>query len=255
MPASPSVISRVASILRTLAQHEPDGISTTVLAQEVGIPRPTAHRLLASLAREGITDRDSEGRRWKLGPEAYLLGAAAAPRYDIGEVARPTVHRLAEATAESAFFSMRRGDETVCLVREDGSFPIRSFVLYEGVRFPLGIASAGLVMLAHLPEEERRAYLDRAELDRSFGEAHGRRELERRIHATRRDGYAVNPGLIVEGSWGMAAAVFDDADRPRWALSLTGIDRRFAPDRRPRLGALLLSEAHRLGKELSRRDR
>ena len=52
------------------------------------------------------------------------------------------------ATGESAFYSARRGNETVCLLREDGSFPIRSHVLHEGIRFPLGVASAGQVILA-----------------------------------------------------------------------------------------------------------
>lgn len=33
------------------------------------------------------------------------------------------VRRIARQTGESAFFSLKRGDETVCLLREDGSFP------------------------------------------------------------------------------------------------------------------------------------
>jgi DNA-binding IclR family transcriptional regulator len=56
----------------------------------------------------------------------------------------------------------------------------------------------------------------------------------------------VNPGLILEGSWGMGAAVFDRHDRPAWALSLTGIEPRFRPERQEYLGKLLLEEAHRM---------
>nr|WP_286166859.1 hypothetical protein [Arthrobacter sp. AQ5-05] len=43
----------------------------------------------------------------------------------------------------------------------------------------------------------------------------------------------MNPGLIVEGSWGMGTAVFDAADQPAWALSLTGIESRFSAGRQP----------------------
>ena len=68
---------------------------------------------------------------------------------------------LAVRTEESAFLSVRRGDETVCLLREEGSFPIRSFVLSEGVRFPLGVASAGLAILAFLPPHDVDAYFER----------------------------------------------------------------------------------------------
>ena len=57
-----------------------------------------------------------------------------------------------------------------------------------------------------------------------------------RIAATRATGWALNPGLLVQGSWGMGAAVFDTAGQPQWALSLTGIEQRFGPERRPELG-------------------
>ena len=40
------------------------------------------------------------------------------------------------------------------------------------------------------------------------------------------------PGLIVEGSYGLGAAVFTREGHPQWALSLTGVEFRFgAADR------------------------
>ena len=70
---------------------------------------------------------------------------------------------------------------------------------------------------------------------------------------TRERGFAVNPGLLVEGSWGMGAAVFDRDGCPQWALSLTGIEQRFGDVRRRELGELLLRAAHDLSRSL--RDR
>ena len=43
----------------------------------------------------------------------------------------------------------------MCVLREEGCFPVRSFVLHEGVRFPLGVASAGTAIMAFLPPEEQ----------------------------------------------------------------------------------------------------
>ena len=56
----------------------------------------------------------------------------------------------------------------------------------------------------------------------------------------------MNPGLVLEGSWGMGAAVFDRRGRPAWALSLTGIEPRFRQERQAQLGRLLMDEAHRI---------
>jgi DNA-binding IclR family transcriptional regulator len=245
------VVGRISRLLAAVSATEPEGATTSAVARDTGLARPTVHRLLASLAHAGLTERSPDGR-WVLGPELYLLGTAAAARYDVTALAQPVVRRLALATGESAFFSVRRGEETICLLREDGSFPVRSHVLHEGIRFPLGVASAGLVILSFLPDAEVEDWLARSDLVVTHGEAHSPQALRERIAQTRRRGYAVNPGLIVEGSWGMGAAVFDADERPQWALSLTGIEQRFTPARQREMGALLLEAAHQLTRALRR---
>lgn len=253
MNAPKDVTGRLAEGLRVVADLEPEGASTTEVAARTGLPRPTVHRLLSGLAAEGFLDRSSSTRRWVLGPELYLLGRRAAARYDLSEVAQPFVQALARRTGESAFFSTRRGDETVCLVREDGSFPIRSHVLHEGVRFPLGVASAGIAILAYLPEREIADYFARNAPSDDFGPAHESEQIQFRLAQTRERGWALNPGLIVPGSWGMAAAVFDSTGHPRWALSLTGIEQRFTAKRQDEYGRQLLEAAHAMTRGIAQR--
>lgn len=245
------VVGRIAELLRAVSASMPRGAGTSDLARAAGLSRPTAHRLLSSLTEQGFVDRDLHTGAWMLGPELYFMGVVAAERYDVTEAARLHVQALADETEESAFLSARRGTETVCLLRRDGSFPIRSFVLYEGKRFPLGVASAGLAILSFLPGDAVERYLADAQLDASYGPQHSADELRRRVAETRTRGYAVNPGLIVEGSWGMGAAVFDRSGTPAWALSLTGIEPRFSPARQAELGRLLLERAHRLTQALA----
>ncbi|MDR6691170.1 DNA-binding IclR family transcriptional regulator [Microbacterium sp. 1154] len=247
-------ISRAARLLRLVTAAGHDGATVGDLARGADLTRPTAHRLLSALRAEGLVDRDETTGRWLPGPELYLMGNVAASRFDITSTARDIVRSLAVRTEESAFLSVRRGDETVCLVREDGSFPIRSFVLSEGVRFPLGVASAGLAILAFLPPHDVDAYLERhPELPAKWGASHSPERLRTRIRDTQARGYAVNPGLIVEGSWGLGAAVFTRSGDPQWALSLTGVDFRFGGERLAELGRTLLAHAHQLSSRISSR--
>ncbi|TPG29909.1 IclR family transcriptional regulator [Mycobacterium hodleri] len=240
------VVARVGAVLRAVAAAEPDGASTTDLGKRAGLARPTAHRLLTSLAAEHLVARDSKSGRWSLGPELYLLGVGAAYRYDVTDQAREVVIRLARETGESAFFSARRGDETVCVLAEEGSFPLRSHVLQVGIRFPLGVASAGLAILSHLADRDIDEFFGRVRPEAAWGPGHAETPIRARIERTRLDGYAVNPALIVDGSWGIGAAVFDRSGKPAWALSITGVETRFKPQRRPELGVLLLEHAHQL---------
>jgi DNA-binding IclR family transcriptional regulator len=85
-----------------------------------------------------------------------------------------------------------------------------------------------------------------AGLQDRFGDEHNADKLRDRIAAIRELGYAVNPGLIVPGSWGIGAAVFDAHGEVRSALSITGVEARLAPPRQQELGQLLLREAHHL---------
>ncbi|GAA4549678.1 IclR family transcriptional regulator [Pseudonocardia xishanensis] len=247
---APTVVAKIGAVLRALSTTDGDGATTSAVARRAGLTRPTAHRLLTDLADEGLVDRDDRTGRWQLGPELFLLGSVAAARYDVTDHAHDILADLAEQTGESAYLSALRGRETVCLSEVEGSFPLRSHVLHEGIRFPLGVASAGLAILSHLPTSEADDYLATADLTTRWGRSHSRRALRARVAATREHGYAVNPGLVVEGSWGVAAAVFDSAGRPRCALSLTGVRSRFTDARLPSLGRLLLDRAHLLGKRM-----
>lgn len=245
-------MARAARLLRLVTAAGDAGAHLQELARDADLSRSTAHRLLSALRAEGLVDRDEDSARWMPGPELFLMGSVAAARYDVTALARDIVRSLAVKTEESAFLSVRRADETVCLLREEGAFPIRSFVLSEGVRFPLGVASAGLAILAFLPDHDVDAYLDRhPELGERWGRGHDAVPLRRRLAETKERGYAVNPGLIVNGSWGMGAAVFDRSGRPEWALSLTGVEFRFGPDRLAELGRTLMSHAHQLSSRIA----
>ncbi|MDX2375664.1 IclR family transcriptional regulator [Microbacterium sp. LRZ72] len=245
-------VARAARLLRLVTASGERGAKLADLARHADLSRSTTHRLLAALRAEGLVDQDDATSCWMPGPELFLMGTVAAARYDVTALARDVVRSLAARTEESAFLSVRRGDETVCLLREEGAFPIRSFVLSEGTRFPLGVASAGLAILAFLPPADVEAYLARhPELAERWGAAHDVVAMRARLSETRDRGYAVNPGLIVEGSWGMGAAVFNRAGQPEWALSLTGVQFRFGDDRLPALGRTLLAHAHQLSTRLA----
>lgn len=245
-------VARAAALLRLVTSAGSDGIGTQDIARRAELTRPTAHRLLSALRHEGLVDQDEHHGRWMPGPELYLMGTVAAARYDVTATARDIVRSLAVRTEESAFLSVRRGDETVCVIREDGSFPIRSFVLSEGVRFPLGVASAGLAILAFLPPHDVDAYFERhPDLAAQWGSSHTEGRLRGRLRETHSRGFSINAGLIVEGSYGLGAAVFTRSGEPQWALSLTGVEFRFTPERVAELGRILLAHAHQLTTRLS----
>nr|WP_305123220.1 IclR family transcriptional regulator [Roseomonas sp. GC11] len=224
-----------------------EGMGLAGLVQASGLNRPTARRLLLALIRGGLVEQDPQSRRYHLGPESYVLGTLAADRFGIHRLARDGLARLAQASGDTAFLSVRRDLFSVCLHREEGPFPVRTHVLAAGMRHPLGVGGAGLALLAALPEAEAEEVMARnAPLLAEAYPQHRPERLRALLAGARAAGYAINPGLVVAHSWGIGVAVRDAAGEPVAALSLAAIESRLGPERQPELAALLREEATRL---------
>ncbi len=68
---------------------------------------------------------------------------------------------------------------------------------------------------------------------------------------TRAEGVALNPGLVIEGSWGLGIALHHPDGRLVGALSIATIEARMRPDRLPDLTRLLRAEAARIEARLA----
>ena len=68
--------------------------------------------------------------------------------------------RIAEATGDTVFLTQRSGLDAVCVDRQEGTFPIKTFTLEIGMRRPLGVGTGSLAILSALSEEEIQAIVN-----------------------------------------------------------------------------------------------
>src|SRR4051812_28974170 len=154
-------LRRAISILRLLAQADDAGMSLTEVVRAGGLNKATTHRMLSALVEEGLAAQDEQSRNYYLGFELVALGIAASSRYGIARLAKANVARLADELGDTAYLSVRRGDEAVCLLREVGSFPIKTLTFPPGARTSLGGGSGPLALLAFEPEATRATLIRR----------------------------------------------------------------------------------------------
>src|SRR5690606_20147749 len=109
--------------------------------------------------RAGLVEQDEESRRYFLGEEAYVLGSLASRRFGLLQLSMESLIRLSKRTQDTSFLSVRRGSFSVCLYREEGTYPVRTHALQAGFEHPLGVGAGSLAMLAALPDEEVEAVL------------------------------------------------------------------------------------------------
>lgn len=246
-------LDRALGLLRVIATRSANGTRLSELVQISALSKPTAHRLVRALERSGLIEQDQATRLYHLGPEAFVVGTLSAERFGIQRAAIPSLAALAGQSQDSAFLSVRRDRHAVCLHREEGAYPIRTHVLGVGDRHPLGIGAGSLAMLAALDDAELESVLagNADELAAGYP-TYSVGFLRDAVAQTREQGFAFNPGQLLAGSWGLGAAVIDEAGICHGAISIAAIESRLGETRRKQLVPLLLQEAKWLAHRMSR---
>ena len=208
---------------------------------------------MLALMRAGLVEQNTESRAYHLGEEAYLLGLLAQGRHGLLSQAMDQVQKLARITGDAAFISVRRGLHSVCLHREDGPYPIRTYALMPGGHHPLGVGAGSLAMLAALPDTEIDAIL--AANAEELASTYPRLSLDglrAQVAQTRESGIALNPGLIFEDSWGLGVALRGPDGAVLGALSLAAVESRMKEPRRSELARALCDAASNIETRLGR---
>lgn len=245
-------VDRALFLLSTVGRHAERGASLSSLVAETGLSKPTTRRLLLALVRSGLVEQDEDSRRYFLGQESYVLGSLASRRFGMLELAMDSLIRLSRRTEDSSFISVRRDAFSICLYREEGTYPVRTHALQAGFEHPLGVGAGSLALLAALEDDEVEAIL--AANAPLLAERYPLLPPERiraDVALTRERGFSLNPGLIVANSWGVGVAVRMPDGRPAGALSIAAIDSRMQETRQLELASYLNQEAARVETKLA----
>lgn len=232
--------SKVLDLLKRVGFHHPQGVRLRDLISESGLDRSTTHRLLACLLDAGFVERAAPGKLYRLGMEAMQLGLLSASMVPVVERFRPVMQRIARQTGDTVFLVVRSGDHALCLHREEGTYPIKAFVVEPGTRRLLGMSSVGISVLAALPDSETLAtHARHAAAYERIGIPLDR--LQRVVRTTRLNGFAETTDPRTEETSGVGCA-FSLSSHTHAGISVAAINSRMPPERRREIGTRLLRE-------------
>ena len=221
------------------------------LAEALKEPRTTVYRLLTGLEALDMVEAGSQSGTWRLGWRLLRLGSAVIERLDERQAALPVMERIHEATEETVFLCVRRGDEAVCIERIDG-LRVQSLALRLGGSLPLHAGAAPRTLLAWEPRSEWEAYLERTVKLNRYTERTPvtRNELFAELERTLADGYAVSDEDITPGIGSLGAPIFDYTGHIRAAISIGGTRQVLLEDMREEAIGLLVEGAREISTAL-----
>ena len=161
--AKGSTVSRVLDILATVTEAK-QPITPTELAEQLKIPKASAHRLCTTLEEAGFFQSRLNSRGLVAGPRMQRMALDVLSRVDLQADHRAILARLSAEVGETCNLAVPDGVEMIYYDRVETHWPVR-VQLQIGSRVPLHATASGKMYLSSLPVARRKQRLDTIELN------------------------------------------------------------------------------------------
>ncbi|QPV62823.1 IclR family transcriptional regulator [Halosimplex litoreum] len=213
-----SVVRQAFEILEHLTDVESTGV--TELANELDVPKTTAHSYLKTLENTGYAI--NEDGRYRLSLRILRHAGQLRHSFTLYQVGRSQVDRLARETGEAVNLGVPEGGERVIIYGAEGENAIWDDVPI-GSRTPLNLTAIGKAILSHWSEPRLRAFLD----GQGLGEAteHSLSDEDRivaELEETRERGYSVEDEEHIVGVRAFGMPIKQSDGTVIGAMSITG---------------------------------
>lgn len=203
-----STVQKVGLMLQTLARASRP-VALHEISNALGMPKPTARRLLLQLIEAGLVEQSPTDRNYRLGIELITLASAVLEGVEVRRFGTDILYGVMEDTGESAYLTVLDGAHTVYVdsVECDRSIRVLTKV---GSRRPAGITASGRVLLAFAPAEERRRRITETLTMAATAPSLGPIQLSQILDRVRENGFAASSDEAEPGVTGVAAPVFNE---------------------------------------------
>ncbi|HET9877686.1 MAG TPA: IclR family transcriptional regulator [Candidatus Limnocylindria bacterium] len=236
-----SVLEKATLILDLVAQS-PDASTLTSIAQRLGQPRSSTHRLLSELVQLGLLFRVGTAQ-YVPGPRLARWGEVSNGLSDIVRISKPAMVRLRDEVGESVHLYVRQRDRRVCVSAVDGNYELRHFT-EVGKPLPLSVGASGKMLLAFADATTLAQELRRVANEPLSPRAPSLEELTAQLEVIRETEWSMSFGEREEGLAAAAVPIRNQAGVVNAALSISGPTARLTAERLEAFHPQLSAAAH-----------
>lgn len=221
---------RLLTVLEEVARA---GVPVTPTEVNVGLdlPKPTIHRLFATLEEEGFLQRDLDGRTYSPGPRMRTLAAATMSSLRIRTARQAILQRLSREIGETCNIALPDRDAMLYLERVETEWPLR-IQLPQGTRVPFHCTASGKMYLSSLAPNHLERYLNATELTpETDNTITDRAALLAELREIARNGFALDRAEFMDDMIALAVPIPEANGRLMATLSFHAPTQRFDGDR------------------------
>jgi IclR family acetate operon transcriptional repressor len=239
-------VARALQLVDIVAEGPAEGQTLSDLARALGTSKSTTLSLARTMAAVGLLRDTRPGPRYTLGTALIRLGDIARRQLPLGDLCRPLLEELADATKMTSRVAVCDEGYPVFIDRIDGPGSVRFHAPLGQREVPYATA-AGKAILSAMDEQAVRALC--AETGLRPRTAHTITDIDSLLEdlaVARRHGFAVDDEEDAEGIFCAGAAFFGHDGACAGAVSVTGIKRDLPAWRVDELGRTVRACADRV---------
>ena len=193
------------------------------LSRKLRFPPSTTHRLLKVMMSHRLIQQDQMTKLYRLGPGIAYLASVAKEGLSIRKIALPIMEHLRDVTGENTALHELRDGKRVCIEKVESKEVLRDTILI-GDQFPAHAGATGKVLLAHLPREELKKYLNSPKsltrlTPRTITDP---KKLLSELARVKKRGVAFSCGeRVMDGLCAISAPIFDSDGEVHYCLTVT----------------------------------
>lgn len=201
-----SALKRGLDILRCI-EDAGGSLSLQDISRRCGVPRPTALRLIATLASSGFLRRSRASGNYLLGPAVIGLSRVFLLQMDLRSTARPLLASLAEKLGGTTVLALREGSSMVVIEADVPQSTVAVARVGIGWHATVADSCMGLAYLSALPVAEREQLLARLTQERPDRWTDPRKSIDRAVQEVSQLGYCTLLGQTMPGINSAATAL------------------------------------------------
>lgn len=188
-------------------------VTPTEINEAIGLPKPTIHRLFATLEAEGFLMREVDGRSYSPGRRLRNLSVNVLSSLRVRTARLAVLGALAEEIGETCNIAVPDREAMIYLDRVETKWPLR-IQLPVGTEVPFYCTASGKMYLSTLNATHLKRYLGAAHLAaRTRHTITDRERLAGEIALTRERGHSEDAEEFMEGMIAIAMPILDDQER------------------------------------------
>lgn len=206
-------------------------VTPTDVNIEIGLPKPTIHRLFATLEAEGFLQRELDGRTYTVGHRCRKMSMNILSSTRIRTARVAILARLADQIGETCNIAVPDRHAMIYLDRIETKWPLR-IQLPIGTQVPFYCTASGKMYLSTFQESHLKRYLASTRFhsltDHTMTDLD---QIKDEVQITRERGYAEDNEEFIDGMIALAVPIKDDLGRLISTLSLHAPTQRLSIQR------------------------